>query len=430
MGSSAKRYRRSAIGLPKGRRMEQITTKPIAPMNPILVLSLIAFLGCISPTLAAPPPPANGAAGTDKDSWVRYPGKSGPGRGKQVVLISGDEEYRSEEALTQLGKILALHHGFNCTVLFAIEPQTGIINPNISANIPGLAALRTADLMVIATRFRNLPDDQMREIDDYLKSGRPVLGLRTATHAFRIPVERREWLHYDYRYNGPTNWVHRDPKYDGDQKSWAGGFGGTVLGDTWFYHHGNHNHQSTRGLIAPRARKSPLTRGLNDGDIWGPTDVYAVRLPLPGDSMPVILGQSMNRTGPYLENDAFLGMRLTDDVAAGIGHNPTADRGQDRYNPNDPPPPVAWTKSYQLPNGSKGKVFATTMGSSTDLASAGTRRMLVNAVYWCVGLEKKIPARGTKVDLVGDYNPSPYRFHNNDYWKKKALKPSAFRTMD
>lgn len=47
--------------------------------------------------------------------WVVYEGQDGPGRGKQIVLISGDEEYRSEEALPQLGKILAKHHGFSCT---------------------------------------------------------------------------------------------------------------------------------------------------------------------------------------------------------------------------------------------------------------------------------------------------------------------------
>ena len=193
-------------------KTKPVKTKSTAPLNIILVFSLMAFLGGISHPQAAEPSPAGGAAEGDKDLWVRYPGKNGPGHNKQVVLISGDEEYRSEETLPQLGKILALHHGFECTVLFAIEPRTGIINPNYQANIPGLAALRTADLMVIATRFRNLPDDQMREIDDYLKLGRPVLGLRTATHAFRIPVERRQWLHYDYRYNGPANWVHRDPK--------------------------------------------------------------------------------------------------------------------------------------------------------------------------------------------------------------------------
>lgn len=367
------------------------------------------------------------AFGADMESpWVVYPGGSGPGKGKSVVLVSGDEEYRSEEALSQLGKILSVRHGFKCTVLYAIDPATGTINPNVSSNIPGLQALETADLMIIATRFRNLPDEQMRQIDRYLKAGLPVIGMRTATHAFRIPVERREWIHYDYRYNGPTNWVHRDPKYDGDKRGWLGGFGGTVLGDTWFYHHGHHNHQSTRGLIAPGASSLRITRGLKDGDIWGPTDVYAVRLPLPAGSIPIVLGQSMNRRGPFDQNDAFLGMRPTDTEVAGIAHNPTADRGDDRYNPNDPPLPVAWTKTYQVPDGRRGRAFVTTMGSATDLASAGTRRMLVNAVYWCVGLEKEIPRGGTRVEIVGDYQPTGYRFFGNDYWKKKMLKPSSF----
>src|SRR6188474_3187988 len=119
-----------------------------------------------------------------EDQWVVYEGKDGPGKGKHVVLISGDEEYRSEEGLPQLGKILALHHGFRCVVLFAIDEKSGEINPNESSNIPGLEALPTADLMIIATRFRDLPDHQMKRIVEFVESGRPIIGLRTATHAF------------------------------------------------------------------------------------------------------------------------------------------------------------------------------------------------------------------------------------------------------
>src|SRR5215211_1421466 len=120
------------------------------------------------------------------DPWVVYAGGDGPGKGKHIVLVSGDEEYRSEEGLPQLGKILAKHHGFKCTVLFAIDKKTGEINPEVTDNIPGLEALKTADLMVIATRFRNLPDEQMQHVADYLDRGKPVVGLRTATHAFNI----------------------------------------------------------------------------------------------------------------------------------------------------------------------------------------------------------------------------------------------------
>ncbi len=372
-------------------------------------------------------------AAEQPEQWVVYEGKSGPGKGKHIVLISGDEEYRSEETLTQLGKILAAHHGFKCTVLFSIDRDTGIVNPDNLSNIPGLAALKNADLMVIFVRFRNLPDDQMQRIDDYLKSGKPVLGIRTSTHAFKVPVGRKEWLHYDYRYNAPSNWVHPgnwvhyDAHYSGEKKEWERGFGGLILGDTWYYHYGYHNNQSTRGIIAAEARGLPITRGLKNGDIWGPTDVYAVRLPLPGDAMPIIMGQTINRKNPRDDKDIFFGMRPTDDEVASTGNNPTADRGQDRYNPNDPMMPVAWTKSYRVPGGKKGRVFATTTGAATDLLSDGTRRMLVNGVYWCVGLEKKIPAEGTKVDIVGSYNPTPFRFQSNDYWKKKGMKPSDFK---
>src|SRR3954451_3120306 len=107
---------------------------------------------------------------TAADPWVAYEGGDGPGKGKHIVLISGDEEYRSEEGLPQLAKILARRHGFTCTVLFAIDPRDGTINPNVRDNIPGLEALKSADLLVLFTRFRDLPDDQMKRVVDYIES--------------------------------------------------------------------------------------------------------------------------------------------------------------------------------------------------------------------------------------------------------------------
>ena len=80
--------------------------------------------------------------------------------------------------------------------------------------------------------------------------------------------------------------------------------------------------------------------------------------------------------------------------------------------------PVGWTKSYQIPGGTKGKVFSTTMGSSTDLVAAGTRRMIVNAALWLAGVE--VPAEGAKVDLVGEFKPTPYGFNSFT----KGVKPS------
>lgn len=307
------------------------------------------------------------------DLWVEYPGGDGPGAGKHIVLVSGDEEYRSEEALPQLGKILSVRHGFRCTVLFPIDPATGEINPDVNNNIPGLEALDDADLMIIATRFRNLPDNQMRHIVDYIESGRPVIGMRTATHAFNIP-------------DGGTY-----SRYSWQSKEWDQGFGRQVLGETWISHHGKHKEQATRGVVAPGMEGHPIMRGCED--IWGPTDVYGVRLPLPGDSQPLVLGQVLT------------GMQPSDPPVAGPQ--------------NDPLLPVAWIKTFETEDGRKARVFTTTMGAATDLESEGLRRLLVNAAYWCVGLESEIPERSA-AGLVGEFRPTAYGFKGF----VKGIKPS------
>ena len=103
--------------------------------------------------------------------WVVMEGRNGPGKGKHIVFVVGDEEYRSEDSMPQLAKILAVHHGFKCTVLFAINTETGEIDPKTLDNIPGLEALKTADMMVMFLRFRELPDEQMKYIIDYTNSG-------------------------------------------------------------------------------------------------------------------------------------------------------------------------------------------------------------------------------------------------------------------
>jgi hypothetical protein len=333
--------------------------------RPTRLLSSVAFTG-IALALAAAP--ARG-----DDPWITLSGADGPGNGKHVVLVSGDEEYRSEEALPQLAKILATRHGFKCTVLFAVDDH-GTIDPNRTDNIPGLDALGSADLMVIATRFRNLPDDQMKHVVDYVESGRPVVGLRTATHAFNL--KSKTYARYSY-----------------NDKATDGGFGRRVLGETWVSHHGQHGRQSTRGVVAPGAEGHPILRGFKDGDIWGPTDVYGIRLPLPGDSKLLVLGQVLS------------GMSPDDKPVEG--------------KPNDPMMPVAWVKSYAGESGKAGRAFTTTMGASQDLLSEGVRRMLVNACYWAVGLEDKIPAR-TDVALVAAYEPSPFRFNGF----RRGVRPS------
>jgi hypothetical protein len=313
------------------------------------------------------------AALADDDRLV-VKGGTGPGQGKRVVLISGDEEYRSEEGLPQLAKILAKHHGFDCTVLFALNEQ-GEITPTRTDHIPGLETLKDAELLVILTRFRNLPENEMALIVDYVNSGRPIIGLRTATHSFNIP-DGKPFAEYSW-----------------NSKKWDGGFGRQVLGETWISHHGDHGKESTRGIIAPGESQHPILRGISDGDIWGPTDVYGVRTPLPDGCIPLVLGQVLQ------------GMNPPDKPVEGPK--------------NEPMMPVAWIKSFTGKSGKPARVFTTTMGASQDLQNEGTRRMLVNACYWAVGLEDQIPAK-SDVAIVGTYEPSPFGFGGF----KKGVKPA------
>ena len=93
------------------------------------------------------------AAPAEEVPWVKYPGGDGPGKGKHVVLLAGDEEYRSEDCLPMLGKILSRRHGFDCTVLFSVSPE-GLIDPNAGASLTHPEALDSADAIVMLLRFR------------------------------------------------------------------------------------------------------------------------------------------------------------------------------------------------------------------------------------------------------------------------------------
>lgn len=308
--------------------------------------------------------------------WVTYKGKSGPGNGKYIVFISGDEEYRSEEALPMLAAILAEKYGFDCTVLFSIDPATGAIDAKNLNNIPGLENLRKADLMVIFTRFRELPDTQMKYIDEHLKAGKPVIGLRTATHAFHYKNNKdSQYARYDWQSTG---------------KDWKDGFGKKILGETWVDHHGHHGHEGTRVLVdgIEQNEKNPLLNGVKD--IWTPTDVYTVR-ELPGANI-LLYGQStsgMTSSAPVNLEKSIM--------------------------------PVAWTRTYQIPGGKKGRAFTTTMGAAIDFLSEDLRRLFVNACFWAVGLEGKIPAKAD-VSFVTKYEPTMFGY---DLFKKGTF-PSKY----
>ena len=162
-----------------------------------------------------------------------------------------------------------------------------------------------------------------------------------------------------------------------------------MLGETWVAHHGSHGKQSTRGVINDAFKDHPVLRGV--ADIWGPTDVYAV-IHLPQDATVLVWGEVLS------------GMKSSD---------PPVEDAK-----NKPMMPLVWLRRYEGGSGKTSRIVTTTMGAAVDLENEGLRRLLVNACYWAVGLEMRIPAKAN-VDYVGDYKPNWFGYGNF----KKGLRP-------
>lgn len=297
---------------------------------------------------------------------VTYPAKDGPGKSKSVVLIAGDEEYRSEDVMPMLGKVLSQRHGFKCTVLFSVSPD-GFIDPNAQGSLTNPQALDSADAIIMLVRFRKWSDEAMKHFDDAMRRGVPVIGLRTSTHAFQ--------------HKGESQFT----KYNS--------FGKDVLGEKWVSHWGKHKVEATRGVIEAANASDPILRGVSD--VFGDSDVYEAAPP--ADARILMRGQVLS------------GMKASDGPA-----NYSKKRADGQEQPiNDPMMPIAWTREIKNESGKSQKVFCTTMGAATDMASEGLRRLVVNGLYWSLGIE--VPAKAD-VTPVGVFEPLMYgnnQFHKN-----------------
>ena len=312
------------------------------------------------------------AAAPQGDLWLTYPGSKGPGKGKHVVLIAADQEYRSEQSMPMLAKILSTHHGFDCTVLFSVN-EKGEVDPTLPApfkdktkrhNIPGLSHLAKADCVIWLSRFMHLPENQMQHFHDYFDSGKPLIALRTANHGF--------WGGLGYQKGGENVSLRQ------------------ILGGTFMGHHGGWHREATRGVIVPENKKHPILIGVED--IWGASDVYRCHNdnnPFPEDCTSLVLGQPL--------------VNLEKDAPPNIKKEPL---------------PVAWTKTWTGNKGRESKIFHFTMGSAVDFENEGVRRIAVNAVYWGLGLEKNIKPVSS-IAIIGDYKPLKAGFN----YEKLGVKP-------
>ena len=303
---------------------------------------------------------------------------AGAAKGKHIVLLSGDEEYRSEEAMPMLGKLLSQRHGFKCTVLFSLGAD-GTIDPTAGASLSHPEALDSADAIVMLLRFRHWDEATTRKFEAAVNRGVPIVALRTSTHAFNGYPKDSPYAAWNFNNNG--------------------GWGRKVLGETWVSHWGNHKKEATKGIIEAANASQAVLRGVSD--LFANTDVYEAAPP--ADATILVRGQILQG--------------MTPDTAPASYKKANASKVEQDV--NTPMMPVAWLRVVKNDAGTENKILATTMGAATDLANEGLRRMVVNGVYWGLGLD--VPEKAD-VTPVGDYKPTMYGFGEF----KKGLKPDDF----
>lgn len=293
------------------------------------------------------------------DTSLVYEGKEGIGAGKHIVFLASDHEYRSEETCPAIARILAKHHGFKCTVVFGVDDE-GHIKAG-SSKIKGLEALADADLFFIFARFLNPPEDQMAAVQAYLDKGGPVVGLRTSSHAFKIPSGARYGKH-DFKSKA---------------EDFKLGFGHQILGNTWVGHYGTNHKQGTRIQLVPEQKKHVILKGVGD-KAFTHAGAYVGK---PREGFTVLThSQPLNGMTPDSEPD-----------------------------PKKPAMPSTWTRHYKDADGDEHRVFHSTQGASQDILDENYRRMIINGTLWALGMEAAIKP-DLNIAFVGPYQPTTFSF--------------------
>ena len=286
-----------------------------------------------------------------------------------IVFVMGDEEYRSEESMPMLGRILHRELGAKISLCFPLD-SAGCINPNVNNNIVGLEALKTADLMVIFTRWRELPKQQAKMITDYAESGKPIVGFRTATHTFK--------------YNKDSTMFYLNDEWPAK-----------VYGQQWITHHGHFGDNETplTSVYLKGSTNTPILNGVQ------PFQAYSWLYHVDGGKWKL----NGNCT-TFLEGKS---LKSAHEKAGKLDEYPLTN-------------PVAWTKSYATKSGKSARVFFTTLGHPFDFKETSMRKLALNGMYWALGFEKKIPKTGVNANFVGDYSPNDSGFGAKF---KKSVKP-------
>mgnify|MGYP002631468606 CR=1 FL=1 len=248
-----------------------------------------------------------------------------------VVLVVGTLHYSPELTMPVFAAELE-RFGFETTVVMGEgDPEKKFYNV-----LPCIEALDDADLVIFFSRFLKLPDDEWQPIEDYFRSGKPVIGLRTANHSFKYPKDH--------------------PRYE-----WNDGFGRRVLGTPYVVHQTG----KTQISVVDRQLKHPIMQHVEKRSWESEGTLYLTRLE--GGCIPLVIGTGQGK------------MRLLQ-----------KDYGPLQVNTSEADI-VAWVWENEW----GGKVFGTTFGHPADFGEVSFTRMLVNSVHWA--LDREVPSADTEI---------------------------------
>ncbi len=239
-----------------------------------------------------------------------------------VAFVTAESEYRANQCLPEFAHELLLYEGVNSE--FAIGKP--IMEGEGRHNIENLQILKDADLAVIFVRRRALPEEQMSLIKGYIESGKPVLGIRTASHAFDAKGNvARKGGGITQAKEQASQLLSQWPEFDKE-----------ILGGNYQGHYG-HLKELTVISIVPGMENRPLLKNVPNEGFESPNWLYRNR-PLRSENAQVLLVGTI---------------------------------------PNEPAEPVLWINKT-----GKNNVIYTSLGHWDDWKTDAFKNLMINSVHY------------------------------------------------
>lgn len=187
-----------------------------------------------------------------------------PAQAAKLVFMIGEDEYLTWETLPAFAKSDVEPAGHRVTFIHADAADKN--------NFPGLVeALKDADLLLVSVRRRTPPKEQLDAVRAFLAAGRPLIGIRTASHAFALRPKDKL---VDDRH---ANWQQFDPE---------------VLGGNYGDHH--KAKDKTILTIAPGAESHAILKEVKVSELIGNGTLYK-NTPLAKTATPLLIGGIPNQ---------------------------------------------------------------------------------------------------------------------------------------